>query len=217
MATGLGRRNRVAGRGGCDIGYGGLENQSGRRVPGRTSWTERFESSRWHAPACRASVPENTDEAHDALRVRGPGARVRCLDGGLQSAARSAHRFAESGAPIVRAGIWEAPIWRHWSGRPNQVIQWCLGRFRAESVLRGDDAEQLEEALFQALRFAADFHEALNPEGARLTAEGKVPSREADGSKPYWNWMRTVGNVWLHDPPQRARDTQRTFVMLVSW
>ena len=95
---------------------------------------------------------------------------------------------------------WPSPIWRHRAGRLQQLLQWCLACFRAESVKRADGVVQLEEALHQALRFAEDFHQALNPEGARLAIEDQAPSCDLEGGKPYLRWSRTVGTVWTHDP-----------------
>jgi hypothetical protein len=97
---------------------------------------------------------------------------------------------------------WEYPIWRHRSGRLNQLLQWTIRRSSDLALERGDSIGDFENAVYQGVRFAEDLHSALNPEGHRLAIEGAIPARDIDGGKPHFAWTRQVGNVWNHAPPE---------------
>lgn len=96
---------------------------------------------------------------------------------------------------------WTDPVWVSRSARLQQLVEWCLRRTRAESVARQDSHYELEDALGRALSFASNFHEALNPEGARMAREVPMPDRDTEGGNTRGRWIRIVGTVWNHSDP----------------
>ena len=95
----------------------------------------------------------------------------------------------------------DAPIWKYRSGRLTQLVNWCTEQARDEAVRTGCSAETLDDYLHAGLDFARDFHEALNPVGARMLTEGPPSLEEGGDRKPHFQWLRTTGTVWNHDDP----------------
>ena len=82
-------------------------------------------------------------------------------------------------------------------------LSWCTEQAREESVRIGWTEGTLEDYLHTVLRFARDFHGALNPAGARLLFEGPPPLEEGADRKLHSQWLRITGTVWTHDDPAK--------------
>lgn len=95
----------------------------------------------------------------------------------------------------------DAQIWRYRSGRLAQLVNWCTGQARETAVRTGCSEGTLEYYLHDALEFARDFHEALNPEGARLLKEGPPHVEEDADKRPYSRYLRITGTLWNHNDP----------------
>jgi hypothetical protein len=75
---------------------------------------------------------------------------------------------------------WAEPGWVYRTNQLKTLMEWCVRCAQDEAIRREVTAAELDNALYQALRFGDDVHAALNPEGSNTLREMPMPPRDVE-------------------------------------